>query len=133
MCIHSHSFARSLTISLSLALGRRQIQLRLVSPRAASLNSGDCFLLVTRDTVYAWLGEFANNVEQHRTTELADWISAHRELSYRGQADAAAAARSDGLPGSGVFVTINEGAGKSGNALKFWKELGYDQPQDAQR
>ncbi|VEL22414.1 unnamed protein product [Protopolystoma xenopodis] len=64
--------------------GRRQVQTRLVLPIAESLNSGDCFILVTVDSVYAWLGQFANIVEVSKSRDLASWICRKRELGYRG-------------------------------------------------
>lgn len=46
--------------------GRRHIQTRLVEPRASSLNSGDCFLLVTPHHCFIWTGEFANVIEKNK-------------------------------------------------------------------
>lgn len=48
--------------------GRRHVQMRLVQPSAKSINSGDCFLLVTKDKIYQWNGEFANVMERYMTT-----------------------------------------------------------------
>ncbi|CDQ82854.1 unnamed protein product [Oncorhynchus mykiss] len=44
--------------------GRRHVQTRLVEPRASALNSGDCFLLVTPQHCFVWMGEFANVIEK---------------------------------------------------------------------
>lgn len=44
--------------------GRRKVQVRLVEPSAASINSGDCYILVTPDKVIQWVGEFANVIEK---------------------------------------------------------------------
>ena len=38
--------------------------MRLVEPSARSLNSGDCFLLVTPERCVLWTGEFANEQEK---------------------------------------------------------------------
>uniref|UniRef100_A0A3Q4MR58 Supervillin a n=1 Tax=Neolamprologus brichardi TaxID=32507 RepID=A0A3Q4MR58_NEOBR len=46
--------------------GRRHIQTRLVEPRASSLNSGDCFLLITPQHCFIWIGEFANVIEKSK-------------------------------------------------------------------
>lgn len=49
-------------------LGRRHVQTRLVEPRASSLNSGDCFLLVTPHHCFIWTGEFANVIEKAKVS-----------------------------------------------------------------
>ncbi|XP_078385918.1 supervillin-like isoform X2 [Cetorhinus maximus] len=63
--------------------GRRHVQVRLVEPRASSLNSGDCFLLVTAQHCFLWTGEFANVIERSKASELAAFIQAKRELGCR--------------------------------------------------
>lgn len=40
------------------------MQTRLVEPRASSLNSGDCFLLLSPHYCFLWVGEFANVIEK---------------------------------------------------------------------
>lgn len=44
--------------------GRRHVQVRLVEPTARSLNSGDCYLLITPKYCFFWSGEFANVIEK---------------------------------------------------------------------
>lgn len=44
--------------------GRRHVQVRLLEPTAHSLNSGDCFLLITPKCCFMWSGEFANVIEK---------------------------------------------------------------------
>ena len=44
--------------------GRRKVQCRLVEPRAESLNSGDCYALITPDKIIQWHGEFCNVIEK---------------------------------------------------------------------
>lgn len=125
--------------------GRRHVQVRLVAPSAKSMNSGDCFILITTDSVFAWFGESANIVEVNKTRELASWIHKKHELSYTGNLGEAGQNFGDG------YISVHEntdsynGAGcldnedqnnTTGNsnqhcssALKFWKALGYNSPQ----
>ncbi|XP_078140648.1 supervillin [Centroberyx gerrardi] len=60
--------------------GRRQVQARLVEPSVRSLNSGDCFLLVSPDRCILWSGEFANAQEKAKASELASVIQSQRDL-----------------------------------------------------
>ncbi|XP_061079892.1 supervillin-like isoform X3 [Conger conger] len=60
--------------------GRRHVQVRLVEPMARSLNSGDCFLLVTPNHCFQWNGEFANPMEKAKASELASWVQAQGDL-----------------------------------------------------
>lgn len=57
---------RSDYLSVCVKPGRRHIQTRLVEPRASSLNSGDCFLLITPQHCFIWIGEFANVIEKSK-------------------------------------------------------------------
>ncbi|KAM9712870.1 supervillin a isoform 7-T7 [Menidia menidia] len=63
--------------------GRRHVQTRLVEPRASSLNSGDCFLLITPHHCFTWIGEFANVIEKSKASELANFIQSKRDLGCR--------------------------------------------------
>uniref|UniRef100_A0A8C4RWP4 Supervillin n=1 Tax=Erpetoichthys calabaricus TaxID=27687 RepID=A0A8C4RWP4_ERPCA len=89
--------------------GRRHIQTRLVEPRASSLNSGDCFLLVTPHHCFIWVGEFANVIEKAKASELATFIQTKRDLGCR----------------SPYIQTIEEGINTHSHAAReFWKLLG---------
>ncbi|XP_046895025.1 supervillin isoform X3 [Hypomesus transpacificus] len=61
--------------------GKRHVQVRVVEPTVWSLNSGDCFLLVTDSHCILWCGEFANTSEKAKASELAASIVALGELS----------------------------------------------------
>ncbi|XP_054479379.1 supervillin a [Anoplopoma fimbria] len=89
--------------------GRRHVQTRLVEPRASSLNSGDCFLLVTPHHCFIWTGEFANVIEKNKASELANFIQRKRDLGCRAN-----------------YVQIIEEAVSthSHSAKDFWKILG---------
>ncbi|XP_067863417.1 supervillin a isoform X3 [Heptranchias perlo] len=63
--------------------GRRHIQTRLVEPRASSLNSGDCFLLLAPQHCFLWTGEFTNVIEKAKASELATFIQTKRDLGCR--------------------------------------------------
>ncbi|KAM7381634.1 hypothetical protein PAMA_012468 [Pampus argenteus] len=63
--------------------GRRHIQVRLVEPTANSLNSGDCFLLITPKHCYMWSGEFANVIEKAKASEMASFVQAKRDLGCK--------------------------------------------------
>ncbi|XP_053569855.1 supervillin isoform X4 [Bombina bombina] len=63
--------------------GRRHVQSRLVEPRASSLNSGDCFLLISPHSCFLWVGEFANVIEKAKASEMASIIQTKREIGCR--------------------------------------------------
>ncbi|XP_069315078.1 supervillin isoform X2 [Eulemur rufifrons] len=89
--------------------GRRHVQTRLVEPRASSLNSGDCFLLLSPHHCFLWVGEFANVIEKAKASELATLIQTKRELGCR----------------ASYIQTIEEGINTHTHAAKdFWKLLG---------
>ncbi|XP_041421761.1 supervillin isoform X2 [Xenopus laevis] len=88
--------------------GRRHVQSRLVEPRASSLNSGDCFLLITPHHCFLWVGEFANVIEKAKASELASIIQTKRELGCR----------------ASYVQTIEEGINTHTHGAKdFWKLL----------
>ncbi|XP_046883521.1 supervillin-like isoform X2 [Hypomesus transpacificus] len=89
--------------------GRRHVQTRLVEPRVSSLNSGDCFLLVTPQNCFVWMGEFSNVIERAKASELAAFIQTKRDLGCR----------------ASQIQTIEEGVNPQGPAAQeFWKILG---------
>ncbi|KAM4530110.1 supervillin [Odontesthes bonariensis] len=89
--------------------GRRDVQVRLVEPSAPSLNSGDCFLLVAPEHCIVWNGEFANEQERAKASELASIIQRRGDL---------------GCLASQV-VHLEEGLNSDGSvAADFWSLLG---------
>ncbi|KAG5268268.1 hypothetical protein AALO_G00210640 [Alosa alosa] len=89
--------------------GRRHVQTRLVEPRASSLNSGDCFLLITPHHCFIWTGEFANVIEKAKAAELVQFIQTKHDLGCR----------------ASYVQAIEEGTNTSSHAARdFWKILG---------
>ncbi|XP_041848842.1 supervillin-like isoform X2 [Melanotaenia boesemani] len=89
--------------------GRRHVQTRLVEPRASSLNSGDCFLLVTPEHCFVWIGEFSNVIEKAKAVDLATFIQTKKDMGCR----------------ASQVQTIEEGVNPQGpDAQQFWTVLG---------
>ncbi|CAL1587914.1 unnamed protein product [Knipowitschia caucasica] len=89
--------------------GRRHVQVRLVEPSVRSLNSGDCYLLVTPEHCIVWSGEFANEQEKAKARELSVLVQSQRDLGCR-------ATR---------VVQLEEGLNSdSAEASDFWSLLG---------
>uniref|UniRef100_A0A8C1ZE07 Supervillin d n=1 Tax=Cyprinus carpio TaxID=7962 RepID=A0A8C1ZE07_CYPCA len=63
--------------------GRRHVQVRLVEPTARSLNSGDCYLLITPKYCFFWSGEFANVIEKAKGSEMAQYVQTKRDLGCK--------------------------------------------------
>ena len=72
-------------LMLILVKGRRTCSLRLVKPTYASINEGDCYLLLTPLKVFAWFGPDANSSERARTTDLVDYLKQHRDFGLRNE------------------------------------------------
>ncbi|KAG7504626.1 supervillin-like isoform X3 [Solea senegalensis] len=89
--------------------GRWHVQARLVEPSVRSLNSGDCFLLVTPEHCAMWSGEFASEQEKAKGLELASFIQSHSDLGCH----------------ASQVVHLEEGLNSDGSAAaEFWNLLG---------
>ncbi|XP_060717028.1 supervillin isoform X2 [Tachysurus vachellii] len=89
--------------------GRRHVQVRLVEPTALSLNSGDCFLLITPNHCFLWCGEFANVIEKAKGSEMAQYVQAKRDLGCKAP----------------QVTVLEEGINTSSRTAKdFWNLLG---------
>ncbi|XP_026168922.1 supervillin isoform X4 [Mastacembelus armatus] len=96
-------------IMLMQIKGRRHVQTRLVEPRASSLNSGDCFLLVTPEHCFVWIGEFSNVIEKAKAIDLATFIQTKKDMGCR----------------ANQVLTIEEGVTPQGpDTQQFWAILG---------
>ncbi|CAI5640440.1 unnamed protein product [Oreochromis niloticus] len=96
-------------IMLMQIKGRRHVQTRLVEPRASSLNSGDCFLLVTPEHCFVWMGEFSNVIEKAKANDLATFIQTNKDMGCR----------------ANQVQTIEEGVNpQSPDTQEFWTVLG---------
>lgn len=103
------SFPSFRSLMLIHIKGRRHIQVRLVEPVAQSLNSGDCFLLVTPTHCILWSGEFANEQERAKASELASFIQSRRDLGCQ----------------ASQIVHLEEGLNSDSDAAAdFWTLLG---------
>ncbi|CAG4946890.1 unnamed protein product [Parnassius apollo] len=63
--------------------GRRRVQTRLVEPVHSNVNRGDCFLLVTPDQVFLYIGLYANVIERNRSTDIALHIHNTKDLGCK--------------------------------------------------
>ncbi|XP_049332842.1 supervillin isoform X4 [Astyanax mexicanus] len=107
--VTNNSAAPYKKLMLMQVKGRRHVQTRLVEPRASSLNSGDCFLLVTPELCFVWIGEFSNVIERAKASEMATFIQLNHDLGCR----------------ANQVETIEEGVNpQSPAAAEFWKILG---------
>ncbi|KAF5903216.1 supervillin-like isoform X5, partial [Clarias magur] len=67
-------------LMLILVKGCRRVQVRLVEPVARSLNSGDCFLLVTPSLCFLWTGQLSNTCEREKASAIASLVVSQRDL-----------------------------------------------------
>ncbi|KAF5294574.1 hypothetical protein FQA39_LY13333 [Lamprigera yunnana] len=63
--------------------GRRFVQTRLVEPVASSINDGDCYILITPNAVYNYIGAYSNVIEQSRAVEIANIIQQKSDLGCK--------------------------------------------------
>lgn len=89
--------------------GRRHVQTRLIEPVADNINAGDCFILVTPNKVFQYVGEFANVIERSRSAEISLHIQQKGDLGCTAES----------------VITIGEtGRATRDQVAEFWKLLG---------
>ncbi|KAF7697854.1 hypothetical protein HF521_004364 [Silurus meridionalis] len=96
-------------LMLILVKGCRRVQVRLVEPVARSLNSGDCFLLVTPSLCFLWTGQLSNTCEREKASTMASLVVSQRDLGCQAT----------------EFIHLDEGINTDeAQAAEFWKLLG---------
>ncbi|XP_044756067.1 supervillin-like isoform X2 [Coccinella septempunctata] len=90
--------------------GRRHVQLRLVEPIGASINEGDCYILITNGIIYNFIGAYSNIIEQARAADIASHIQKTNDMGCK----------------SSKIVTIDSKLGPtaSEDSRNFWNYLG---------
>ncbi|XP_065086158.1 supervillin isoform X8 [Ochlerotatus camptorhynchus] len=108
----NQSFVPYKPLMLLHVKGRRHVQTRLVEPVARSINRGDCFVLVTADRLFAFMGQFSNVIERSRAKEICDVMVRDKDLGC----------------GAASATVISDGKSCSERQLReFWKLLGRGQ------
>ena len=100
--------------------GRRQIQTRLVEPVYTSVNSGDCFILVTLTDVIQFVGRYSNVIERARSSEVAQRILLKKDLGSL-QASQVQLIEEDKIGCDAFF----------GPSKRFWNALGRTEPHQS--
>ncbi|XP_036445252.1 supervillin isoform X3 [Colossoma macropomum] len=89
--------------------GWRKVQVRLVEPVARSLNSGDCFLLVTPSLCFLWTGQLSNGSERETASAMASLVVTQRDLGCQ----------------AAEVIHLDEGVNSdTEEAAEFWNLLG---------
>ncbi|XP_066498667.1 supervillin isoform X2 [Hoplias malabaricus] len=97
------------SLMLILVKGWRKVQVRLVEPVSRSLNSGDCFLLVTPSLCFLWTGQLSNGSERETASAMASSVVSQRDLGCQAT----------------KVIHLDEGVNTdSTEATEFWNLLG---------
>lgn len=96
--------------------GRTHVQTRLVDPCFASINRGDCFVLLANSKLFRYVGQFANVIEKAKSKAICAAIIENHDLGFNGSRE----------------YLINDG--KTGtndrHQREFWQILGRLDGQD---
>lgn len=90
--------------------GRRHVQTRLVEPTYKNINRGDCFILVTPNKLFQFVGSFANVIEKSRAKDICAQVVRDKDL---------------GCSATSTLM-VTDGKFLDKNAREFWKLLGYE-------
>ncbi|XP_055382156.1 supervillin [Condylostylus longicornis] len=91
--------------------GRTHVQTRLVEPIYTSLNRGDCFILITPNKLFRFVGSFSNVIETARSKKICASIIENHDLGFNGNTE----------------LVLNDGK-SSIHWKEFWKLL--NKPDD---
>ncbi|XP_015610082.1 uncharacterized protein LOC107274958 isoform X1 [Cephus cinctus] len=107
---HANKLCAYKDLMLILVKGRRHVQVRLVEPIAASVNSGDNYILVTKTEIYNYVGKYSNVIERARAVEIAQRIQQTKDLGSQ----------------ASEIITISEDKPtcSRSHVLNFWNHLG---------
>ena len=94
--------------------GRRHVQTRLVDPSPSSINSGDCYVLVTPTDVIQWVGRYSNVIERAKCSEVANRILLKKDLGS-GKVTQAQLIEEEKVGNSSILF---------GPSKRFWQALG---------
>ncbi|KAF7991845.1 hypothetical protein HCN44_010646 [Aphidius gifuensis] len=102
-------------IMLIIIKGRRHVQVRLIEPIASNINSGDNYILFTKNEIFNYIGKYCNVIEKSRGAEIALRIMKNKDF---------------GCCANKILTIYEEDSIKNPNntmiAKKFWKYLGID-------
>nr|XP_014274244.1 supervillin-like isoform X2 [Halyomorpha halys] len=87
--------------------GRRHPITSVVKPVYTSVNQGDSFILVTKDQVFHWIGEYCSLTEKSRGSDIAQDIAQRKDL---------------GCTGASNVITLESNA-NSERHKEFWRLL----------
>ncbi|XP_050417893.2 microtubule-associated protein futsch isoform X3 [Patella vulgata] len=96
--------------------GRRNVQTRLVQPSSVSINSGDCYVLITPEKIINWIGSFSNVIEKAKSADITNYIHQKRDMGCRSTT---------------VSATVEEEKQRLGAGKHFWASLGGQQEYQA--
>lgn len=92
--------------------GRHHVQTRLVEPTTASINKGDNFILLTRNAIYNYVGDFSNVIERSRAADIANFILQKRDMGCKSS--------------KVVFVNGRDPHTTEADIRQFWELLGAE-------
>lgn len=84
--------------------GRTHVQTRLVEPIYTSINKGDCFILISGDKLFRYVGSLANIIETSRSKKICSYIIENKDMGCT----------------ANIEIVLNDG--KTNNE-RYWEEF----------